>query len=174
MPFDLQSSIEILRRTPAILDVWLRGLPDEWLHATEGGESWSAFDMIGHFIHGEKTDWISRARIILEHGEERAFEPCDRFAQFEDSKGKTASELLDEFAVLRAGNVQALEELGLGPEDLERTGRHPELGAVTLAQLLSAWTVHDLGHLRQIARVMAKRYGDEIGPWREYLPVVSE
>ncbi len=174
MSFDLQSSIEILRRTPAILDAWLRGLPDEWMHATEGGESWSAYDMIGHFIHGEKTDWIPRARIILEHGEERAFEPYDRFAQFEDSKGKTASELLDELAILRAGNVQALEELGLGPADLERTGRHPGFGVVTLAQLLSAWVVHDLGHLRQIARVMAKRYGDEIGPWREYLPVVSE
>ncbi len=130
--------------------------------------------MIGHFIHGERTDWIPRVRILMEHGEARGFEPYDRFAQFAESRGRTTSELLDEFVNLRALNLDALRAMQLEDADLERTGRHPEFGRVTLAQLLSAWVVHDLGHLRQIARVMAKRYAADIGPWRAYLPVVGE
>ncbi len=174
MHFQLASVIPVLLRTPAVLDAWLRDLPEEWIMATEGGESWSAFDNLGHFIHGEKTDWMPRLRIILEHGEDRVFDPYDRFAQFAISEGRTTAQLLDEFATRRAKNVEDLVALDLQPADFARRGRHPAFGVVTVAQLLSTWTAHDLGHLRQMARTMAKRLREDVGPWAEYLPVMNE
>ena len=171
--FDLAEAMAILRRTPAVLDEWLRGLSDEWVMENEGPETFSPFDVVGHLIHGEKADWIGRARIILEQGESRPFDPFDRFAMYEESKGKTLPDLLDEFAALRAENLVALEGMALTDEELDRTGRHPELGAVTLRQLLATWTVHDLSHIAQIARVMAKQYKTEVGPWRKYIPLLD-
>jgi hypothetical protein len=173
MRFDLEPSIEILERTPRTLDTLLRDLADDWIRGNEGGESWSPYDVVGHLVHGERADWMPRARRLLEHGESRAFEPFDRFAQFEESKGKPMSQLLDEFASLRAANLVALRDLGLGPRDWPRTGRHPSFGTVTLSQLLATWVVHDLGHVGQIVRVMAKQYAGEVGPWQVYLPVLA-
>ncbi len=174
MPYRLDEARALLARTPAVLDAWLRGLPDAWTTADEGPETWSAFDVVGHLIHGERTDWLTRAQTILDHGEARPFDPFDRFAQERESAGKTLDDLLDAFADARATSLEALDGLALTPHDLERTGRHPALGAVTLEELLAAWVVHDLGHLAQIARVMAKRYGTAVGPWAAYLPVVSD
>lgn len=173
MQFRLDHAAEILRRTPATLDALLRDLPEEWALATEGPDSWSAFDVVGHLIHGEETDWIPRARVILEHGEARPFEPFDRRAMFEKSGGKSLGELLDTFARLRAENLKALGALDLGPETLARRGTHPELGIVTLGQLLSTWVAHDLGHVSQIVRVLAKQYGEAVGPWRAYLSILG-
>jgi hypothetical protein len=149
-------------------------LPDSFLLTREGGDTWSPYDIVGHLIHGERTDWIARVRMILTRGEESTFEPFDRFAQFQDSRGRSLSSLLDEFAALRAENLETLRELKLGPAEFALTGRHPDFGVVTLGQLLATWVVHDLGHLGQIARVMAKQYRDEVGPWRAYLPVLSD
>ena len=174
MQFDLNRAESVLERTPATLHAMLADLPREWVDNNEGPESWSPFDIVGHLIHGERTDWIPRARIILEHGEERAFEPFDRFAQFTESRGKTLEELLDEFAELRRGNLEALRALRLRPDDFGKTGRHPELGRVTLGELLATWVVHDLGHIAQIGRVMAKQYRGEVGSWAQYLPVLSD
>lgn len=173
MEFRLDHATDILGRTPATLDSLLRGLPDEWALSNEGPDSWSPFDVVGHLIHAEEADWIPRARIILEHGERRAFEPFDRVAMFEHSKGKSLGELLDRFGRLRAESLRELEAMSLTPETLAKRGLHPEFGAVTLGQLLSTWVVHDLGHVGQITRVMAKRYGEAVGPWRAYLPVLS-
>ena len=174
MEFQLEQATEILRRTPATLDSLLRHLPEEWTLATEGPETWSPFDVVGHLIHGEEADWIPRARIILEHGEGRAFEPFDRQAMFEKSKGKTLGELLDRFEQLRGESLKELGGMNLTPELLARRGTHPELGAVTLGQLLSAWVVHDLGHVAQVVRVMAKQYGEAVGVWKVYLSVLSK
>ena len=174
MPFDLAEARAVLARTPAVLDAWLRGLPEAWTTADEGPETWSAFDVVGHLIHGERTDWLPRARIVLAHGEARPFDPYDRFAQERESAGKTLGDLLDEFAALRAANLEALDALALTGADLARRGTHPGLGTVTLGELLAAWVVHDLGHVAQVARVMAKRYGTAIGPWAAYLPVVAD
>ena len=174
MPFDLDDATAVLARTPAVLDAWLRGLPDAWARADEGPGTWSPFDVVGHLIHGERTDWLPRARIILAYGESRPFEPFDRFAQERESRGRTLDDLLDEFAFLRAESLDALRDLDLDHTHFGRRGTHPELGAVTLGQLLATWVAHDLGHLAQIARVMAKRYRDEIGPWAAYLPVVTD
>jgi hypothetical protein len=171
--FDLDEATAILARTPATLDALLRGLPAGWITAHEGGESWSPFDVLGHLIHGERTDWIGRARIILEHGEARAFDPFDRFAQFRESEGKTLEALLDEFARLRQQNLAALAALHLTAADLARRGRHPAFGVVTLRQLLATWVTHDLDHLFQVTRVLAGQYADEVGPWRAYLRIVS-
>ena len=173
MEFQLDDAKDILRRTPATLNSLLRDLPDEWALSNEGPDSWSPFDVVGHLIHGEEADWIPRARIILEYGESRAFEPFDRFAMFEKSRGKSMSELLDRFERLRAESLRELEEMNLTPGMLGRRGRHPELGAVTLGQLLATWAVHDLGHVGQIVRVLAKQYGEAVGVWRAYLPVLS-
>jgi len=170
--FELDSALALLRRTPAILDAWLRDLPEEWVRADEGAETWSAFDVIGHLVHGERTDWMARLRIVLEHGEARPFDPFDRFAQRAESRGRTTAELLDELARLRAENVASLAALALRPSDLERTGTHPELGQVTVRELLATWVAHDLAHLGQIARVMAKRYAADVGPWRAYLSIL--
>jgi uncharacterized damage-inducible protein DinB len=173
MEFRLDDAKEILGRTPATLNALLGGLTPEWVLSNEGPESWSPFDVMGHLLHAEETDWIPRARIILEHGEGRAFQPFDRFAMFEKSRGKSLEELLAEFERLRAKSLRELEEMNITAEMLERRGTHPELGGVTLAQLLSTWVVHDLGHLGQIARVMAKQYGEAVGAWRAYLPVLT-
>ncbi|MEM9556858.1 MAG: DinB family protein [Acidobacteriota bacterium] len=172
--FDLQETTQILETTPAVLRAWLSDLPEAWIKADEGGDSWSPFVIVGHLVHGEQTDWIPRMQRILEHGPSKPFEPYDRFAQFDASKGKSLAQLLDELERLRDENLETLRCQGLSAADLDRPGRHPELGDVTLRQLLAAWVVHDLGHIRQIARVLAKQYRDEIGPWTAYLPVASE
>ena len=172
-PFVMDEAVAILARTPSTLEALLRGLPDGWIVAHEGGETWSPFDVVGHLIHGDRADWIPRARLILEHGETRAFEPFDRFAQFAASEGRSLASLLDEFARVRRGSLHELESMRLSDTDLERRGRHPQLGAVTLRQLLATWVAHDLDHLVQISRVLARQYSDEVGPWRAYLRVIS-
>jgi hypothetical protein len=173
MDFRLDHAKEVLNRTPATLNALLRRLPDEWVIPNEGPDSWSPFDVVGHLIHGERTDWIPRARIILEYGEGRDFEPFDRFAMFEESRGKSLDELLATFERLRGESLRELEGMNLTPELLGKRGTHPELGVVTLGQLLSAWVVHDLSHVAQIVRVMSKQYGEAVGPWRAYLPLLS-
>lgn len=173
MQFDLASAQGVLRRTPSTLTNLLRGLPEPWLRQDEGPGTWNVFDVVGHLIHGEETDWIPRTRIILEHGTGKPFELFDRLAQFRASRGKSLDELLDEFSDLRARNVVELGEFRLAPEHLALQGRHPELGVVTLGQLLSTWVAHDLDHLVQVARVMARCYAEEVGPWRAYLRVLS-
>lgn len=173
MEFELQHATEILRRTPGTLNSLLRDLPEPWLINNEGLETWTPNDIVGHLIHAEESDWIPRAKIILQHGEARPFEPFDRFAMLQ-SKGKLMAELLDTFARLRIQSLQELEALNLTPGLLKKRGTHPEFGAVTLEQLLATWVVHDLGHVRQMARVMAKQYGDQVGPWKAYLPVLEE
>lgn len=171
--FILKDAIAFLARTPATLDAMLRGLPDIWVRRNEGEDTWSAFDVVGHLIVGERTDWMPRARIILEKGEARAFDPFDRFAQFRESQGKSLEQLLDEFALLRRKNLADLQALNLKPEDLARRGRHPALGVVTLSELLATWAVHDLTHLHQLSRVMAHQYRDAVGPWKAYVGVLQ-
>ena len=171
--FNLNEASAILTRTPAILDAWLRGLPDIWARRNEGKDTWSAFDIVGHLIFGERTDWMPRARRILEHGETRPFDPFDRFAQARESQGKSLEQLLDEFARLRRENLDALRALNLQPEDLARRGRHPALGVVTLQELLATWAVHDLTHVHQLSRVMAHQYRETVGPWSAYLGVLQ-
>jgi hypothetical protein len=163
----------LLARTPRLLDAWLRGLPEAWLTAHEGGESWSPTDVLGHLIHGEHTDWIPRVRRILDQGDAVAFEKFDRFAQFRESVGKSVPELLDEFSRLREANLAVLAALPLDEAALDRPGLHPALGAVTMRNLLATWVAHDLDHVSQIARVLARQYADEVGPWRAYLRVIS-
>jgi len=172
--FDLNRSIEILERTPKVIEVLLDGLSEEWTHVNEGGDTWSAFDIVGHLIHGESTDWITRINIILNQDGDRKFKSFDRFAQFEESKGKTLKQLLEEFKKVRKENLEKLKKLNLSSSDFNKKGIHPVFGEVTLHQLISTWTAHDLGHLAQIARVMAKQYKDDIGPWKEYLRIVRE
>jgi hypothetical protein len=172
-PFALAEATAILTRTPPTLDAMLRGLPDGWINANEGDTTWSPYEVVGHLIHGEQTDWIPRAKIILEHGDARAFDKFDRFAQADASVGKTLDDLLDEFATLRQENLRALAALNISDADLDKPGRHPELGAVTLGQLLATWTAHDLDHVIQIARVIGRQYSDEVGPWRAYLRIIS-
>jgi hypothetical protein len=171
--FSVNEAVAILARTPATLDALLRGLPDTWIVANEGDKTWSPFDVVGHLIHGERTDWIPRVRIILADGEARAFDKFDRFAQFAVSKDRPLPALLDELALLRRQNLEELRALKLTDDDLERRGRHPELGVVTLRQLLSTWVAHDLDHIVQISRVLARQYSDEVGPWRAYLRIIS-
>ena len=173
MQFSLETALPVLERTPSVLNELLCGLGDEWTTQNEGPETWSPFDVVGHLIHGDRTDWIPRARIILEHGETRPFDPFDRFVQFEESRGKPMKTLLDEFAALRDQNLMALQDMNLSREDFDRRGIHPELGTVTLGQLLATWVVHDLGHVAQIGRVMAKQYGGEVGVWKNYLGVLG-
>jgi DinB family protein len=172
-PFVMKEGVAILARTPATLDALLRGLPDGWIAAHEGGQTWSPFDVIGHLIHGERTDWMPRVKIILEHGDAKAFDTFDRLAQFAVSEGRTLASLLDEFTALRKDNLRKLEELRLTEADLERRGRHPALGVVTLGQLLATWVAHDLDHVVQISRVLARQYSEEVGPWRAYLRIIS-
>lgn len=172
-PFNLNDAVAVLERTPAGLTALLSGLPETWVRSTEGEGTWSPYDVIGHLIHGERTDWIPRARHILA-GETRAFESFDRTAQFTESEGKSLGELLEMFADLRRENVAALVEMNLTETDLERKGLHPELGDVTLGQLLATWVVHDLDHVAQIARTMAKVYRDATGPWTTYLSILRD
>ncbi len=171
--FNLTQTTAVLTRTPATLDAWLRGLPDIWVRSNEGKDTWSAFDIVGHLIVGERTDWMPRARMILEQGEARPFDPFDRFAQRKESQGKSLEQLLDEFARLRRENLTALETLNLRPQDLARRGRHPALGVVTLSELLATWAIHDLTHVHQLSRVMAHQYRDAVGPWSAYLGVLQ-
>ncbi len=173
MPLDLPSIAEVLSRTPATLRTLLLGLPDSWTRIDEGPETWSPFDIVGHLIDGEETDWMVRARIILAAEGDRRFPPFDRFRHLGSNSGAALSELLDRFGELRSRNLTDLAELRLKPRDLRRTGVHPEFGEVTLAQLLATWVTHDLTHLSQIARVMAKRHRDEVGPWKAYLPLLE-
>lgn len=173
MTFCLDDSILHLERTPALLDAWLRGLPREWVRFNEGPGTWSPFDIVGHLIHGEKTDWIPRTRQILLGGAAAEFEPFDRHAQETTSEGKSMADLLDEFAACRAASLRELRAMDLGPAELERCGVHPEFGSVRLDQMLSAWTVHDLAHLAQASRVMARRYQSAVGPWSKYLSIVA-
>jgi hypothetical protein len=171
--FNLEEIVMLLERTPMVLNAFLRGLPSSWTQRNEGAETWNAFDIVGHLNHGERTDWMPRARIILAHGESRSFEPFDRWAQVKESQGKSLEQLLDDFARLRQENLAALQTLNLQPEDLNRRGRHPALGTVTLLELLATWAAHDLTHLHQISRVMAHQLRDPVGPWRAYLGVLQ-
>ncbi len=171
--FNLDETIALLTRTPATLDALLRGLPEKWVRSNEGKDTWSAFDIVGHLIVGERTDWMKRARIILESGEARPFDPFDRFAQLRETEGKSLEQLLDDFARLRKENLAALQALNLQSADLSRRGRHPALGVVTLQQLLATWAVHDLTHLHQLSRVMAHQYRNAVGPWSAYLGVLK-
>jgi hypothetical protein len=173
MQFKLAEGTQILQQTPATLTAMIGALPEPWLKATEGAGTWSPYDIVGHLIHGEMTDWIPRARMILEHGQSKAFEPFDRVAMFRDDQNRPISALLDQFAFLRAENVAILRHMNLTCDDLMRRGAHPELGPVTLGQLLSTWTVHDMAHLSQIARVAAKQYCHEVGPWCQYLSILK-
>jgi hypothetical protein len=174
MRYSSEEAIQVLEHTPSTLDALLRGLAEKWLSSDEGEATWSPRTVIGHLIYGELTNWIPRARIVLEQGSERTFEPFDELAQFNESHGKTMDQLLDQFAELRSQNIAILKSWKLSDSALDFEATHPELGLVTLRQLLASWVVHDLGHIRQIARTMAKQYRDEIGPWRAYLPVVDD
>ena len=173
MEFELGNAIAVLERTPATLRSLLLGLPAAWTDATEGPDTWSPYVVVGHLIQGERSDWIPRAQIILAQGPERRFTPFDRFAQFRESEGKSLTELLDEFARLRAENLSTLKGWQLTDAQLALEGQHPAFGAVTLRQLLATWVAHDLGHVVQVSRVMAKQYRDAIGPWAEYLSVMN-
>ena len=173
MNFDLTNGIAVLERTPATLAAMLDGLPATWIDADEGPDTWSPYVIVGHLLHGERSDWIPRAKIILAQGPQRRFEPFDRNAPFRESEGKSLAQLLDEFARLRAKNLATLAQWKLTDRQLALEGEHPAFGLVTLSQLLATWVVHDLGHIAQMARVMAKQYKSAIGPWRAYLPVVD-
>lgn len=174
MDFTLNKSIDILERTPKVLELMLKNLSDEWTMKNEGEETWSPYDILGHLIHGEQTDWITRTKIILNDSGDKAFKPFDRFAQFKESKGKSLTGLLEEFKEERNKNLKFLKRLNLSEEDLDRTGIHPKFGEVTMRQLLAAWTIHDLNHIAQIARVMSKQYKEAVGPWVEYLSILQE
>ena len=170
--FNLADTIAVLGRTPTTFNALLRDLPDAWLRANEGNDSWNAFEIMGHLIVGEQTDWMPRVRIIMESGETRPFDPFDRFAQ-KKNRDKSLEELLDDFNRLRKENLAALKGFNLQPEDFDRRGMHPALGVVTLSQLLATWVVHDLTHLHQLFRVMAHQYRDAVGPWSVFLGVLQ-
>jgi hypothetical protein len=172
MEHNLQHTIALLARTPPVLDEFLRTLPDSWTRSNEGKDTWSAYDVIGHLIHGERTDWLPRIKRLLESGESKPFDKFDRLAQERESKGKPLPALLDEFARLRSENLQTLRSLKLGKRELASRGKHPSLGIVTLSQLLATWAAHDLTHLHQISRIMAHQYRDAVGPWSKYLGVL--
>lgn len=174
MDFQLKHAVEILEKTPGTLRALVGGLSDPWILTDEGPDTWSPYDVVGHLIHGEETDWIARIKIILEHGESRTFTPFDRFAFFRKSKGKTLGELLETFAKLRKENLRALDELKLEPRHYDLKGTHPEFGQVTLGQLIATWAVHDLSHIAQIVRTMAKQYHDAVGPWKAYLSILNK
>jgi DinB superfamily len=172
MEHNLQHTISLLTRTPAALDALLRDLPEAWTLRNEGENTWSPFDVVGHLIHGERTDWIPRIKMVLQCGETQTFVPFDRWAQERESQGKSLGQLLDEFARLRSENLTELGAFKLRPEDFKRRGRHPALGVVTLSELLAAWAAHDLTHLHQISRVMAHQYREVVGPWEAYMGVL--
>ncbi len=172
MDHDLQETIALLSRTPAALKALLFGLPDTWVSRNEGDGTWNVLSVIGHLIHGEHTDWIPRAKRILQHGQTIAFDPFDRLAQDRESHGKSLEDLLEEFSLLRVRNLTELNSMKLSPDDLKKQGRHPSLGVVTLSQLLATWAAHDLTHLHQISRIMAHQYREAVGPWSAYLGVL--
>lgn len=171
--FVLGEAVQVLGRTPDVLRGLLAGLPDDWIYANEGPDTWSPYDVVGHLIHGERTDWIPRARHILRGPVEVPFEPFDRFAQFRESQGRSLDDLLAELESLRRENLRELAGFGLSEADLDREGRHPALGRVNLRQLLATWVCHDLSHLAQVARVLARRYSDAVGPWKAYLSILN-
>jgi hypothetical protein len=173
MPHNLENTISLLSRTPAALDALLRDLPETWTLRNEGEKTWTAFDVVAHLIHAERTDWIPRAKTILKLGDTQPFAPFDRLGHLRESQGKSLGELLDEFARVRAENLAELRKLNLQPKDLARSGRHPALGAVTLSELLATWAAHDLTHLHQISRILAHQYRDAVGPFSEYLGVLQ-
>jgi DinB superfamily len=173
MDFELTHTIALLERTPAALNALLKDLPELWISRNEGENTWNVFDIIGHLVHAERTDWVPRARMILEFGEREAFRPFDRLGQVRESQGKSLPQLLDEFARVRNDNVAQLRSLNLQPTDLARRGRHPVFGPVTLSQLLATWAAHDLTHLHQISRVMAHQYREAVGPWSAFLGVLK-
>jgi DinB superfamily len=173
MQHNLENTISLLTRTPAALSALLGDLPETWTGRNEGENTWSAFDVVGHLIHGERADWMPRAKVVLQFGETQAFEPFDRWAQVRESEGKSLGQLLDEFARLRSESLGELRGLHLRPEDFERRGRHPALGVVTLSELLAAWAAHDLTHLHQISRIMAHQYRQAVGPWSRFLGVLQ-
>ncbi len=172
--FDLEEIITVLSKTPVVLESWLVHLPHRFIHNHEGENTWSPFDIVGHLIHGEKTDWIPRAKIILSGLENKAFTPFDRFAQFEESQGKNIIQLLSQFKTLRHQNLDILSTWRLDDKKLAMKGLHPDLGMVSLQELLSTWMVHDLSHIHQMARVMARNYQSEVGPWKAYISIMSE
>lgn len=169
----LPDTISLLTRFPAAANTLLRDLPETWTFRNEGENTWSAFDVVGHLIHAERTDWMPRVRIVLQFGETQTFEPFDRWAHVRESQGKLLGQLLDEFARLRSENMGELCALNLRQEDLELRGRHPDFGVVTLSELLATWAAHDLNHLHQISRVMANQYREGVGPWSGYLGVLQ-
>lgn len=171
-PHNLSHTTALLARTPAALDALLRDLPDTWTRGNEGVGTWCVIDIVGHLIHGERADWMTRVRVVLQHGETQEFEPFDRSGHTGESQGQQLGPLLDEFARLRSDNLNALRALNLQQQDFERRGRHPAFGSVTLSQLLATWAAHDLTHLHQISRVMAHQYRDAVGPWSQYLGVL--
>ncbi len=173
MDFSLPKTIEILERTPQVLIELTKDLSPVWTHKNEGGDTWSVYDVIGHLIHGEKTDWTIRTDIILHHADKN-FTPFDRFAQFENSKNKTLSQLLDEFKTARERNLEKLKSFQITQDDLFKTGIHPTFGKITLQQMLAAWVVHDLDHISQICRVMAKLFKEQTGPWIEFLKILRQ
>ena len=173
MSISIEKSIEILERTPNVLRAMLQNISDDWTSNNEGGQTWSAFDIVGHLIHGEKTDWIPRIEIILSQKSGGVFEPFDRFAQFEESRGKTLLQLLDSFEILRKNSLETLQYQQLTTENLSQKGIHPTLGEVSMSQLLATWVVHDLNHIAQIARVMAKQLKHEVGPWADNLRILE-
>jgi hypothetical protein len=172
--FDLRDGTAVLERTPGVLRSLLAGLPDTWTRPNEGPKTWSAFDVVGHLIDGEETDWIPRARLILAQVEKRRFEPFDRFAHLAAGEEQTLADRLERFARLRARNLEELAGMRLGTHELRLTGEHPDFGTVTLEQLLATWVAHDLGHIAQIARVLAKQYRGAVGPWVAFLPVLTD
>ena len=173
MEHNLLQTIALLTRTPATLNALLRDLPKTWTFRNEGGNTWSALDVVAHLIHGERTDWMPRAKMVLQFGKTKAFEPFDRVGHVRESQSKSLVQLLDEFARLRSENLDELRALNLRQEDLKRRGRHPALGVVTLSELLAAWATHDLTHLHQISRIMAHQYREAVGPWSAYLGVLQ-
>ncbi|HEX9037414.1 MAG TPA: DinB family protein [Ktedonobacterales bacterium] len=173
MDIEVDQATAILRRTPGTLRALLAGLPDAWSRATEGSETWSAYDVVGHLLHGETTEWIPRLRIILEEGEARPFPTFNRTAMFEESQGKTLEQLLDAFAAARAANLTTLDGLRVTPDQLALKGTHPSLGPVTLGNLLATWAIHDLNHQGQIVEVLAQQYLDAVGPWKRYLGILN-
>ena len=173
MEFRLDQAMGILQQTPAVLRALLQDVSDRWVYNNYGAKTFNPFDVVGHLIHGERTDWMPRAKMILQHGEAKTFEPFDRYAMYEGSKGNTIDQLLETFEVLRKGNLETLRAMNLTPEELALRGTHPELGPVTMQQLLATWVVHDLNHFHQIAKCMAWQYKDAVGPWLPYVGVLK-
>jgi len=173
MKFNISQSLQILERTPAVVETMLSGLDDEWIMNNEGPGTWSCYDIVGHYIHGEKTDWMPRMQVILHDSGDKKFTPFDRFAQYQDSKGKSLPQLIAVFKTLREENIRILRSLTFSEALLNKTGIHPHFGVVTLRQLLSTWVVHDLNHIYQMNRVLSKQYKEEVGPWVEFLGVLQ-